>query len=535
MRPWIKRTAYVGFILFLTGLITTAIQGKFTTLSAAMCVFGLGAGSMLFVRRLSRNLGLYANVLLYSLFFVASLLVLFLIVHRHPVVVDATSAKLHSISPLTRGFLGRLTQPVHVTAFVAESDKEEASDLLREYNRFSPQVTFDILNPYRDVARAQRFGPTVAPGDIFVETMTTQSQSLGRVVKVNRLNEEEMTNAIVQLLRNRDVTLYYLTNHGELSLESHTASAIVAGRRVTLDEAVVLKEQLERNFIRVLPLNLAQRGRVPSDASAVVCVAPRTDISPAEREALSSYLRAGGRGIFLLNPELQRVGGETLMPLRNLAAMLEEYGILLPPQMIVREARQRQGASSAAFNIPVTLARHPVTDVQTDVPLVFNQTRPVLSSQSPSPTTRIEPILTSPPDSWSLPVDEVARALLRGQGLPLPPDPGDRTAQQLGVAVTMQPPGRPEDEATRIVVVGNGDFVASSVIDQTAWMLFLRSVNWLTNAGDLVAIPAARIETTRMELSPGQRQFLFLLLVIVVPSLVGFLGLGYSLARRELQ
>ena len=323
MRPWIKRTAYVGFILFLTGLITTAIQGKFTTLSAAMCVFGLGAGSMLFVRRLSRNLGLYANVLLYSLFFVASLLVLFLIVHRHPVVVDATSAKLHSISPLTRGFLGRLTQPVHVTAFVAESDKEEASDLLREYNRFSPQVTFDILNPYRDVARAQRFGPTVAPGDIFVETMTTQSQSLGRVVKVNRLNEEEMTNAIVQLLRNRDVTLYYLTNHGELSLESHTASAIVAGRRVTLDEAVVLKEQLERNFIRVLPLNLAQRGRVPSDASAVVCVAPRTDISPAEREALSSYLRAGGRGIFLLNPELQRVGGETLMPLRNLAAMLE--------------------------------------------------------------------------------------------------------------------------------------------------------------------------------------------------------------------
>ena len=50
-----------------------------------------------------------------------------------------------------------------------------------------------------------------------------------------------------------------------------------------------------------------------------------------------------------------------------------------------------------------------------------------------------------------------------------------------------------------------------------------------------MAIPAAKIETTRMELSPGQRQFLFLLLVIVVPSLVGFLGLGYSLARRELQ
>jgi hypothetical protein len=83
--------------------------------------------------------------------------------------------------------------------------------------------------------------------------------------------------------------------------------------------------------------------------------------------------------------------------------------------------------------------------------------------------------------------------------------------------------------------MGNGDFLASSVIDQAGWMLFLRSVNWLTNAGDLIAIPGAKVENTPVNLTQGQRQFLFLLLVIIVPTLIGFVGLGYSLARRELQ
>ncbi|PKO16433.1 hypothetical protein CVU37_10640 [candidate division BRC1 bacterium HGW-BRC1-1] len=536
MKTWMKRTAYIGFILFLTGLITTAFQGRFTELSAGLCIAGLAAGSMLFVRRLSRNAGLYANVMLYSLFFVLTLFTIFVIVQRHPVVFDATKAKLYSISPLTRNFLGRLSQPVHITAFVTEAEKASVSDLLREYHRHSRQVTFDVFNPYREVTRAQRFGPTVVPGDAFVEALTTQSETLGRVVKVNKLNEEEMTNAIVQLLRNETITLYFLSNHGEMSLERNTASAMISGRRVTLDELDVLKQQLERNYIRVQPLNLAQRGRVPADASAIVCIAPQTDITSSEREAISSYLDDGGRAIFMLNPELQTVGGGSRMPLRNMAQMLEQYGVLLPPEMIVREnTRQRGGSGAATFNIPVALLRHPVTDVESGVPLIFTQARPVLSSRNPDPSIRVEPILTTAESAWLLSVDDVARAVLRGQKLSMPNDPKEQGIQQLGVAVTKRSAGQPDDKATRIVVVGSGDFIASSVIDQTSWMMFQRAVNWLSNAGDLVAIPATKIERTPMVLSPGQRQFLFLMLVIVAPALVGFLGLGYSLARRELQ
>ncbi len=536
MKPWVKRVAYIGFVFFLTGLIATGIQGAFNIITAPLCLVGLAMCSLLFVRRLSRNLRLYVNMALYSVFFVGSLIALFLIVQRHPATWDATAAKIHSISPLTRNFLGRLSQSVHVTAFVTETDQEAASSLLREYNRFSPEVTFEVLNPYREPTRAQRFGPSVQPGDVFVEAMTTATASSRRIVKATKLAEEELTNAIVQVLRTQDVTLYFLTNHGDLSLDSSAASALIAGRRVTMDELVALKQQLERNFIRVVPLNLAQRGRVPVDASAIVSVSPRTDFSEPERQAVESYLRNGGRAIFLLNPELQKIGGDARMPLRNLTAMLEKFGLLLPPEMIIRETRQqRGGAAAGTFNIPVTFLRHPITMVESGNPLIFTQARPVTPGRNLDPSLRVETLMAAPKESWRVPVDEIARMQLRGQRLTLPTDPRDQGAHPLGAAVTLLAPGQPEESSTRIVVVGSGDFLASSVIDQTGWMLFLRSVNWLTNAGDQIAVPSSQLQNTSRVLSPGERQFLFLLLVIIVPSLIGFMGLGYSLARRELQ
>ena len=542
LSTWVKRVALTGFFLFLTGLFVAALQGRFTVLPSALCIVGLACASAILVRRVSRNIGLYAKMTLYSTFFILSALALFFIVQRHPAVYDATRQKTHSITPLTARYMERLTRPVHVTAFTVDADKDTAGRLLREYARYSPQFSFEVLNPFREVSAAQRFGPTVQPGDVFVEvypapgpgdTATTDPKTAARVVKVNKLVEEELTNAIVQGMRDRDLTLYFLTNHGELPLERSPA-ALLGGQRVTLDELDVLKQQLDRNYIRVVPLDLSQRGRVPAGASAVVSVAPRTDLSPAERQALESYLRDGGRAIFLLGPQVASVGSESRMPLRNLSAMLEAYGVLLPADMVISETRQ-QGSPTATFGVPVQLLRHPITEIGTDVPLVFQQARPVLVSKSPAPQVRVEPLLTSPQDSWRVPIDQVAAAILKGQRITISADARERGPQVLGAAVTMQPPGQPEENATRIVVMGNGDFLASSVIDQAGWMLFLRSVNWLTNAGDLIAIPGTKVENTPVNLTQGQRQFLFLLMVIIVPTLIGFLGLGYSLARRELQ
>jgi ABC-type uncharacterized transport system involved in gliding motility auxiliary subunit len=107
--------------------------------------------------------------------------------------------------------------------------------------------------------------------------------------------------------------------------------------------------------------------------------------------------------------------------------------------------------------------------------------------------------------------------------------------QNLGVAVTVQPPGTSDEKASRLVVIGNGDFIATESIDQLGWMLFQNAVNWLTDNGNLIAIPSPEVENTPITLSDGQKQFLFLLLVIIVPTLIGLSGLAYSISKREQQ
>ena len=127
-----QKVTFGGLVLFLSGLVATGLQGYFTPVSAGLCVAGLIAGNAVFFPRLTRNLKLYVNMTLYSLFFVAALIVFFRIVQRHPVSYDATRDKIYSLSNLTQSFMKRLSKPVRVTAFLTEADRNSAAQLVRE-------------------------------------------------------------------------------------------------------------------------------------------------------------------------------------------------------------------------------------------------------------------------------------------------------------------------------------------------------------------------------------------------------------------
>ncbi|MCX7719507.1 MAG: GldG family protein [Candidatus Sumerlaeaceae bacterium] len=520
--------AFAGLVLFFTGLVVTGFYGTFTPISTALCVLGLLVGSVVFLPRLTRNLTLYLNIGLYAAFFIGSLAVLFVTLQRHPVTFDATHQKLYSISDITKNFLQRLDRQVRVTAFMTETERDSASHLLREYARHSPQFSYRIYHPFRDIAEARGYGTVVMPGDVFVELLTTDTKAVERSVKLVKLTEEELTNGIVQLLRGRQVILYFLTGHGELSLESDAAAAALAGRPQRGDDAVWLREQLERNHITVRPLSLGQRNRVPDDAAAVVCLGPRSDLSGAEREALAAYLDAGGRALFLLNPELPQFS----MPLRNFRELIEEYSLELPDRMVV--LANPKAASADRFAIPAQPVPHRITRMDTPEPLVLTQVRPVAPARLPRNDATIEVLLVSPADTWAMPSEEIAKAIVSRQQLNVSIDAKDLAALPLAAAVTVLQPGQSEEQATRLVVAGNARFIASDVITQPAWLFFLNAVNWLTSSGDLIAIPTANIQNTPLILTAGQKQFLFLLLVIIVPTLVGLAGLGYAITRREL-
>jgi hypothetical protein len=128
--------------------------------------------------------------------------------------------------------------------------------------------------------------------------------------------------------------------------------------------------------------------------------------------------------------------------------------------------------------------------------------------------------------------DVIARALLGGRDLDLQVDTRELGAQNLGAAVTILKPNQPMDKSTRMVIVGSSGFLASDVLNQSGWLLFQNAVNWLTDSGDLIAIPAAVIENTPLTLSDGTRHVLFIVLVLLIPSVIGIGGMLLSLRRR---
>lgn len=529
-----KILTFIGLVLLLTGLVVTGLSGQFTLVSTTLCLLGLIAGSFLFVPRVTRNRWLYLNMTLYSLFFCATLLVFYLILQRHPYSYDATRSKAFTISPVTRNFLGRLSEPIRATAFLAhKGDITEAGLMLGQYARYSPQFTYSIVNPFVEADEARRFGLEVMPGDVYLERMTTDSQTTLKVVKLTRLSEEEITNGIVQLLRGKELNLYFLTGHGEMPLEENRAAAAMGGRSTQGAELDWLRAQLERSHMRVLPLNLQQRQRVPTDASVVVIVAPKDDLLPAEKEALQAYTDDGGRVLFLLNPDDARVGGANPRSgFNNIGDFLKQYGIEIPSDLIVMPL-QPSKTGGTIYTVPAVPKEHRITNqLDPTQPIIFDQARPVNPARIPPEFTFLDTFLVSEKEAFHIPIEQFSRAALTGQRISLNTRVEDLKSYNLGVAAVRQRPGQAEEQASRVVVFGNGTFVSTRFVDQNGWLMFLNSINWLTDAGDLIAIPTTEIENTPVVLTDGQRRFLFVLLVIAVPTLIGLGGLGYSISRR---
>lgn len=529
-RQPLRLLSYVGLVLLLTGLVATGLHGHFTWLTGSVCAVGLVLALLVFAQRATRNLKLYAAVTVYSGLVIGALVLLFLILDRHGWQYDATRTKRYSLTPITRNFLQRLPQPVHITAFVAETDRDQARLLLEQYATVSPKVSYTVANPFREAALARRYSSQVMPGDIFIEALTTSSLASGRVARVNRLREEDITNGIVQALRQRDIVVYFLAGHDELPLERSTAMATLTGQRASLRDLAWVRDQLERMGFRVAPLALAQRGRVPADATAIVWAGPRSDLSGLETQLLEQYLANGGRALFLLPPDIPQTTGEIATVFRNVSGLLLRYGVVLPNELVVRVG----GGTTDHFAIPVQMVSHPITQISVEDPLIFAYARPVQRATVVPTHVRIDEILVSTPDCVRLGSGEIATALVRRENISKLIPQQAIGSVPLGAVLLKLDPTQPEEKATRLVVVGNADFIASDRINQKGWLFFLNAINWLAQSGELLPIPSSDIENTPVELSEGEKQFLFLLMVILVPSFVGLLGLGYTLAKREM-
>ncbi len=242
-------------------------------------------------------------------------------------------------------------------------------------------------------------------------------------------------------------------------------------------------------------------------------------------------MESGGKVLFFLNPEFPSMSTTLQTSLTELTGLIETYSVSLPAS-VVTMPKQPAATGENLYLVAGLPTEHRIHSMGSKFNgVVMDQARPVIPAERTNPDTTVEPLLVTNNESWQIGISELTRFLLQGIK-PENPVESELRSSTLGATAIRLREGQTEDNATRLIVVGNSGFLTSRFLNESGWVLFMNSLNWMTNSNNLIAIPSAHIENTPVPITEAQRRFLFILLVIAVPSLIGLSGLAYSIVRR---
>ncbi len=502
---WGKVLAPAGLVALLTGLALLLIwKGR---LPAGELLLGLGLLLLLaawwaqpeavrtFLARRSTRYG--GTLALMSLALVGILILVNLLSYGHYLRWDLTAERLYSLSPQSVRLLEQLERPIQVTGFFysdQRSDELVAIDLLEAYAAHSDLFTYRIVDPEARPALAEASG---VQGE---EYLLVVESGNGRQT-VSTLDERALTGAILRLLWEREVTVYFVVGHGEREAgdEGEEGYHSAAGL-------------LEEAGYRVEPLALAALNEtLPLSNTVVVLAGPRASLTAEEEGLLDDYLRRGGRLLALLDPLLSP----------DLAGILAPWGLEVADTLVIEPRNALAGMDPTIPLHYYAKQGHPISE---HLPATFYPgARPVHLLRTRPADLTITPLLGTSDDSW---------AESDPHTQPMAFDPEKDEAGPLFLAVAVQ--GRLEQSAqeTRLVVVGDSDF-ASNTYGGSNLTLFLNAVNWLAEEEEVIAISPPVLPERRVYLTAVQGRALRYLTLVGLPLVITAAGLGVWLYRRR--
>ena len=493
------------------GLIAAGTLSDFRRVRSALAskrgIFGIGTGV---------SLSLVAGVLLLANLISST------VFHRF----DLTGLDQFTLTTQTREVLAEMDGKVEVVSFYSdpkpnvEGSAEAAAvngfglALLQEYatytdkldiRREDPELRPDLARQYLGQGSAAqlaaRLGAVVFRG--------TDGQMLVFGPQIQAEAENAFTSAILQVTGTRQRVVYFLTGHGEGSINGAYSFA---------------RKGLRDNLFQVAELDLRSISALPSDASALVLAGPQLPLADQEIELLDRFLQRGGRLLLLLNPNPQ----EELRELVSTWWLTIEDGIVVDP------------ASHVAPNVDVPLVDRRRNSYGLQQAYFPGATVVVPRSGTPE-EARVVPVAWTTPTGWQerLPLGgsdptfdkavDAAGPLALGALVEAPVGAG-RTAG--GTDSDSDGTGL-HSPATRLAVMGDSDFATDRHFrNGNNSTLFLTLVNWLGEGDRIISVDRKVLPVRRLVLSPEKARFLNLSSVGLLPLLLAGIAAWVWWRRR---
>lgn len=448
--------------------------------------------------------GMNAAVLV--LVFTGILIFLNILAHRHKVRMDLTETGYYTLAPQTEKVLSNLTRPVKIMAFYQVDDpvKKEFVQIVDGFKQLSNQIEIEFIDPIQSPTLSNQYG--------LKTDRTVVLQSGPQQNKIENVTEESLLNGILSVTRDRQKTVYFIGGHGEKDIDDQEKAGFSK-----------VREGLEKNNFKVSSLFLLQTESIPEDADLVVVAGPQKKLQDKERKALEAFLQRGGSVFLLLDPQYDA----------GLKDFLGRWGVALKDDIVV-------DPNSLNLAIPIVqrFVKHAITQDFT-MPVIF----PLVRSTSPIETQglTVTSLAFTSDSSWSE-VDyeggkveyDSAKDLKGNVPVAIVVTKPVAAAKESG-SESEPPEKKPSSKESRLVVVGDSDFVANTTFSTYGNSdFFLNTASWLMEEEELISIRPHERKYSPLTLTRPQRNLVLVTGMVVLPMLTGVLGVRIWWKRRSL-
>lgn len=504
---------YVGLLLWIASALAYTMSFAWDRLwigwlVGASCIVTYTTGNFGMIRSyfLKRSARYRTNAILMVLLLFGILVLVEAFSAKHYKRFDLTSNKRHTLTEQSINILKKIDCSVHVTAFLQETTSgwEKAKDLLGQYAYHCKTFSFELVDPDRYPGKAKHFKITN------YETFVLESND--REEKVIDISEEQLTNAILRVIRGQKKTIYFLTGHGERSIEDISREGYSA-----------VREEIEAQNYHVNNLLLMRSRQIPKDAGIIIIAGPGAEIFAEEERMLNEFMQGAGNIIVLIDPKTRT----------GFPRFLEPYGVKVGNDIIIDKLSNVLGAD---YLTPIIskYAAHPITqDFKTAS--FFPLVRSITSFDDKQ--NHVTELAFTGEQSWA---ESNLDGLNQGR---VSFDPEEDIKGSVSIAVVCEVESETEEKTNNkhdktkrssIVVFGDSDFVSNGYLNLSGNRdLFMNTLGWLSREANLITIRPRSKKSAPVLLSSMEGKNIFWLSAVFLPSTILLVGVVVLHYRRK--
>jgi ABC-type uncharacterized transport system involved in gliding motility auxiliary subunit len=521
MREQLKKADVYGLVLVASALVAYFIRNNWTTLQTGVVI----AGAVLIVLSLiakssdiraglgrrSTKFGINSGVSV--LLFVGVLAILNYLGDRHQKRFDLTTERLNSLGDESTKVLSELKQDIRIKAFYQGADEPVTRELLELYSQQSGRIGVEFIDPDREPQTAAQYQVT-SYGEMS-NPLTGQLRKFGTIVldagdnKVERIEkqqpptEEDITNALIKLVKGEEKVVYFVEGHGEKAIES--------GERTGLQ---VANGALVKDLYKVKALNLVRDEKIPDDASVVVIAGPQTEPFPEELEKVDAYLNAGGSVLLMLDPP----------PAASLKDFARKWSVTVGDNRVIDITGMgrllRKGPDTP---LVMGYGNHQIVE-KFNLMTFFPMARSVTPVSPPANGVTAEPLLQTAPQSWG-------ESDLKSNSVQFDEKVDVKGPVSIATVVTKD---ASEGKKARFIVFGDSDFAMNeNFSNQGNGNLFVNTVKWLARDENLISIKTKDPTDRPLTMTETGGRTTAIILLILFPGAVLLAGVLVWVKRRK--